>query len=814
MGYFGQHTEPPWWHWSRWPRWLLWLLLLVVVGLLAAGVGATSVWYLSRDLPDVQTVQYYRPSQVTQVYADNNELIGQFYVEKRLVVPLDQVPKDIWQAIIAVEDTRFFEHGGVDPIGIARAFLTNLGSMEIRQGASTITQQLARALFLTPERSLTRKIKEALLARKIERLLTKEQILELYLNQIYFGQGVYGVQAAAQSYFGKEVSALSLAEAAFIASLPKAPSDYSPYRHPERAKQRQGVVLRRMVEEGFITEEQLRAAYEQDLYFERPTPAEEIAPYFVEAIRQHLKAQYGEDAVYKGGLKVYTTLNVALQQAARQAIEQGLRELDKRQGFRGPTGRRSPEPVAEVAVEEGDQEAKAGTLRTAEIKTGDILEAAVTAVNAEQVEVAVGEELAGTIAKDAMAWASRKLVGQDVSKVEMIENFNPSDIISVGDIISVSVIKIDRSGKNVTFSLEQEPLVEGALLALDPQTGGVRAMVGGYDFRRSEFNRAVQAKRQPGSAFKPFIYAAALERGLTPSTILIDGPIIYQDPVLEKVWKPVNYEDRFYGPITLREALINSRNLATIRLLDQVGIPPVVEMAQRLGIQSPLTRDLSLALGTSSVTLLELTSTYGVLANEGVRVEPLMIRSVTDTQGQILEFHEPSPREVLPRTTAYLMTNLLQDVVQRGTGQRAKGLPRPVAGKTGTTNDFTDAWFVGYTPNLAVGVWVGFDDRRSLGDREAGSRVALPIWVDFMRVALPQLPSTTFDIPEEILFARVDPKTGLLAAPDGASGVVELFVAGTEPTRSSEPRPRVTDFYQLEGDPPQAEPTAEAKPAL
>ena len=811
MDEIGRHTAPPptvppWW---KGPYWLWVLAVAGVLGLLTAGSGMAALWYLSRGLPDVAAVQSYRPSQVTQVYADNNELIGQFYVEKRLLVPLSRMPAVLSQAIIAVEDTRFFEHRGIDPIGILRAFLTNLGSMEVRQGASTITQQLARALFLTSERSLARKVKEALLARKIERLLTKDQILELYLNQIYFGQGVYGVQAAAQTYFGKDVDKLNLAEAAFIASLPKAPSDYSPYRHPERAKQRQGVVLRRMVDEGYIDETQLREAYEQDLYFERPTLAEEIAPYFVEAIRQHLKAQYGEDAVYKGGLKVYTTLNVALQQAARRAMAQGLRELDKRQGFRGPIGRQEPDMAVPTEAEAAEA-ARVGSLRTAQIKPGDLLEAVVTKVEEESVDVAVGQELTGTIAKPDMAWASRKLTGPDFSKVDDIENFTPKDIVKMGDIITIGVIKIDKSGIKATFSLEQEPLVEGALLALDPQTGSIRAMVGGYDFRRSEFNRAIQARRQPGSAFKPFIYAAALERGLTPSTILIDGPIIYHDSALDKVWKPVNYEDKFYGAVTLREAFIHSRNLATIRLLEQVGIPAAVRMAERLGIRSPMSRDLSLALGSSSVTLLELTSAYGVLANEGVRVDSLMVRSVTDAAGQVLEVHEPMPYEVLPRTTSYLMTNLLQDAVQRGTGQGAKSLPRPVAGKTGTTNDFTDAWFVGYTPNLAVGTWVGFDDRRSLGEREAGARVALPIWVDFMRVALSLLPQTTFEIPEEILFAKIDPETGLLASPGESGSVVELFVSGTEPTRSAEPRPRVIDFYRLESQAPALAPAGPA----
>lgn len=806
MGYFGQHTDPQWWHWSRWPRWARVTGLAAAVCLVMAATGLVALWYLSRDLPNVQAVRSYRPSQVTQIYADNNELIGQFYVEKRLVVPLSRVSKSVWQAIIAVEDSRFFEHHGVDPIGILRAFVTNLGSFHIRQGASTITQQLARALFLTSERSLTRKIKEALLARKIERLLSKEEILELYLNQIYFGQGVYGVQAAAQTYFGKEASEINLAEAAFLASLPKAPSDYSPYRHPERAKQRQGVVLRRMVEEGFIDEEQFRTAYQQDLYFERPTTTEEIAPYFVETVRQHLKERYGDDAVYKGGLRVYTTLNVALQQAANRSISEGLRDLDKRQGFRGPTGHRSPEEMPVPEAPAGGAEPKVGVFRNAEIKPGDLLEGVVTKVESEQVGVAVGE-LTGTIARDAMAWASRRLTGQDFNKVEIIDDFKPSDILKVGDIISVGVKKIDKSGKKAVFYLEQEPLVEGSLLAIDPITGGVKAMVGGYDFRRSEFNRALQAKRQPGSAFKPFIYATALEKGLTPSTILIDAPVVYHDPALDKVWRPVNFEGRFYGPISLRDALIHSRNLATIRLLDQIGIPPVVELAQRMGIKSPLSRDLALALGSSSVTLLELTSAYGVFANQGVQVDPMMIRSVTDTTGQILEFHESQQREVLSKPVAYLMSNLMQDVIQHGTAQRAKVLGRPLAGKTGTTNDFADAWFMGFAPNLAVGVWVGFDDRRSLGDREAGARVALPVWIDFMRDALPLLPPATFEIPDEITFAKVDPDSGLLAPPDQASAPVELFITGTEPTKQPSTRPKVTDFYRLDGGGPATGPT-------
>jgi len=391
------------------------------------------------------------------------------------------------------------------------------------------------------------------------------------------------------------------------------------------------------------------------------------------------------------------------------------------------------------------------------------------------------------------------LKGPDLLKdVDLNSNAKPSDILHVGDVIKVKLRRLDARTKTAAFSLDQDPVVEGALIALDPRTGAIKAMVGGYDFKRSEFNRALSARRQPGSAFKPIIYATAIERGLTPATIVVDSPIVFVDEEQQKVWRPENYESKFYGPISLREALVHSRNLATVKLLDRVGIKNVVEFAKRVGIQSPLTPDLSMALGSSSVSLIELTSAYGVFADEGVRAEPMAVLSVTDSSGQVLEEHEPVANEVISKETAYVVTNMMEDVIQRGTGWRAKVLNRPLAGKTGTTNDFTDAWFVGFTPNLAVGVWVGFDDVRSLGDREAGASAALPVWINFMRAAFEIVPETTFPIPENVVYAKIDPQTGLLAPEGAENAAIEIFVKGTEPTKVSHPQPKPAEFFRID----------------
>lgn len=769
-------------------RWIKWGLI-VFLGLFMTGfIGfAGTIYYFSRDLPSLESLGSYEPSQATRIYSDDNRVIGQFFIEKRVFVPISRMPKELFQAILAVEDARFYEHHGFDLLRMIKAFVTNLESWRIRQGASTITQQLARSLFLTPERTMSRKFKEILLARKMETMLTKDQILEIYLNQIYFGHGAYGVQVASRTYFGKDVGELNLAEAAFLAGLPKAPNDHSPYRAPNKAKSRQGVVLRRMVDEGYITEARYHEAYREDLYFQKLLPEEELALHFQEHIRLYLIARYGDDAVYKGGLNVYTTLNVEMQRSANRAVKVGLRDLDKRQGYRGPIGK----------YEEETEEEKTGAVETSGLMVGDILDGRVLSSGNSFALVEAGG-LTGRIMLEEMLWAARRLKGPRLREdVEIIKDPKPSDILKADDLIRVKIKKLGKDEKGTFFSLEQEPLVEAAFVAIDPATGAVKALVGGYDFRRSEFNRALNARRQPGSAFKPIIYATALERGLTPASLLVDNPVIFTDAGLDRVWKPENYEEKFYGPITLREALTYSRNLATVKLLDQVGIRNVTDFASRIGIRSPLTRDLSLALGSSGVSLLELTSAYGVFANQGVRVEPALIASVTDNTGRVLESRDISPQQVVSKEIAYVVTNILEDVVQRGTARRARAVGRPVAGKTGTTNEFTDAWFVGFTPNLSAGIWVGFDDNRPLGDREAGGTAALPIWVSFMEEALSFFPVTPFSIPENIVYARIDRQTGLLA-PEDEKGEVEIFVKGTEPKEYKVDSPEPTQFFRLD----------------
>ncbi len=766
-----------------------WLMAAGVLAAVATVAGSAAVWALSRNLPDIGALRSYQPSLVTRVYADDNRQIGQFFVEKRVLTPLARIPKGLIDAVIAVEDSRFYQHEGLDLIRIVKALVVDLVSMEMREGASTITQQLARSLFLTQEKTLNRKAKEMLLALKIERLLAKDEILEMYLNQIYFGHGAYGVQAAARTYFAKDIGDLTLAEMAFVAGLPKAPSNYSPYFNPDRAKQRQGVVLKRMLDEGLLTDSEFRDAYEQDLYFAKYQPQEAIAPHFLEYLRQQLTATYGEEMVYKGGLNVYTTLNVDMQKAAVDALREGLRAIDKRQGYRGPLAHEEPSQTPEERV-------GSGRVAAPPPKVGDVVEGVVTKVGSQQAVIDLPAGGAGVLDIADAAWARKRLLPPDFLTAETRAQAPLSKILSPGDRVLVSIKRRAANGA-YSLALEQEPLVEGAVVALDPRTGAIRAMVGGYDFKRSEFNRAVSARRQPGSAFKPFIYAAAVDKGWTPSSILVDSPVMYDDPVLQRVWKPTNYEDRFYGPISMRDALIHSRNVATVKLLEQIGIQSAIDFSRRVGITSPLAKDLSLALGSSSVGLLELTSAMGVFAAEGRRVEPVGLRSVTDHGGAVLAYYEPAPTEVVSRETAYIVTNMLEDVVQSGTGVRARVLGRPVAGKTGTTNEFADAWFVGYAPNLAVGVWVGFDDRRSLGDREAGASVALPIWVAFMKDAFTQLPVQAFPIPDGIVFAKVDPETGGLAAPHGAAKV-EIFVRDTEPTAITRPATNVSRFRQMD----------------
>jgi penicillin-binding protein 1A len=705
----------------------------------------------------------------TRVYADDGTAIGHFFVERRILTPLEEMPKELRQAIMAVEDSRFMEHGGLDLMGIVRAFVTNLEALRIRQGASTITQQLARYVFLTPERSYTRKIREAILAIHMEKTLSKDKILELYLNQIYFGHGAYGVAAAAQTYFSKDISTLSAAESAFIAGLPKAPATYSPFRNPERSQQRLAHVLRRLRDEGFVTGAQYEEAISTPLKYRKREP-EVIAPYFVDAVRQHLLSTYGQNMVYKGGLQVQTTLNIADHQTAVLAVRNGLRALDKQQGYRGPLNSEQPDSI--------------------EASHDGILQAVVNTVDAKSAVVTAGD-LTGTIALDDMRWAARRLVGPDVNEdVVVLESPTADRILSAGDRIQVAVKS--PSDEHTIFTLEQTPLVEGALMAIDPKTGAIRAMVGGYDFTRSEYNRATSANRQPGSAFKPIIYTAALQAGMTPATVLIDSPVVYQD------WRPENYEKKFYGAVTLRDALIHSRNVATVKLLGKIGIRRVHALAQSLGITTMLDVYLSLALGSTSMTLQELTSAYGVFANQGIYLSPYSIESVRDSQGRLLEQHEPNPRPALSAETAYLITNILEDVIQHGTGRRARVISYPVAGKTGTTNDFTDGWFIGYSPRLVTGVWAGFDQIRSLGEKISGARSALPIWTSFMKNIVPPSEEERFIPPYDIVFADIDPTTGFLAERGATDIRREIFVRGSEPVEPTPHRISPRDFFNID----------------
>jgi penicillin-binding protein 1A len=769
----------------RW--WQVALLSLVAVTIVGATMVAGVIWHFSRELPSLDLLQNYQPSLVTTVYSDDRQQIGQFFIERRILTPLPEIPKTLTQAVIATEDARFFEHPGLDFIGMLRAAWTNIrhGGRKV-EGASTITQQLARSLFLSSERSYERKIRELILAYKMEAVSGKEQILETYLNQIYFGQGAYGVGSAARSYFGKDIRALTLAESAFLAGLPKSPSRFSPFTAYELAKKRQEHVLARMEEVGFITGAEREAAARDKLDFQRPG-SEHLAPYFVEYVRQLVVAKYGESMVYKGGLQIDTTLNLEMQRAAESAFSRGVRELDKRQGWRGP--RRT----VDVGTFQPSEAAPTDQL----LKPGYMGEGVVLRAAKDHYVVQVGPFNA-KLAFDDMAWAKRIVKGPDPT-VDFVVNPNLKSLLKPGDVIEIGVKKLTKDGVHLT--LEQTPMVEGGLIAIDPKGGGIRAMVGGYDFSRSEYNRAVQAHRQPGSAFKPLIYATAMSQGLSPATQILDAPVVYEEEQDEKIWKPENYGRKFHGMVSLRDALAQSHNLATVRLLDKVGVKNVIEFSRSVGVTSPLPADLSLGLGTSSVGLMELTSVYGVFLNQGSRVEPFAVKSVKDNMGKVLEVTEPQPHEVMAKETAYLITNMMEDVVQRGTGQAAKTLGRPIAGKTGTTNDYINAWFIGGTPNLVTGVYVGFDDRRSLGESETGARSALPIWVAFMKEALKQLPVVPFEIPDGVTFVKVDAATGLLESEqeeEGQKGTVELFAKGSEPTQAAQRRLDPTDFYKLD----------------
>ena len=747
------------------------LFLFIILSLIGSGF----LYIVVRNLPSIAALKDYRPSIITRVYSDDNQLIDEFYMEDRKVIPITEVPKVVIQAFVAAEDARFFEHEGVDPHGILRAFYKNLMAGRIVQGGSTITQQVTKSLFLSPQKSYIRKFKEAILAYRIDKYLKKYEILNLYLNHIYLGHGTYGIEAASQKYFAKSAADLTLAETALLAGLPKAPSRYSPYFHPERARQRQEYVLGRMTEDGYITQEENEEALKTPLILKQSKQVGKIAPYFTENVRRYIQTKYGSNVLYREGLEVYTTLNIEMQKAARTAVERGLRELDKRQGYRGP--------LKKISVEEFDSflEKMNEEIEKRPLVKGNIITALVVDINSEKKNVLLQiGEYSGIMFLNDMSWA--RIPDPDVAPGS-VKIRNPADVLNVGDIVQTRILEISETEEpHLRLALEQEPVVQGALLCIDAKSGEIKAMVGGRDFKKSEFNRATQSRRQPGSAFKPLIYTAAFDKGMTPSTIVMDSPIIFKDTLQDSLWKPRNYEEKFYGPTTLRTALVHSRNLVTIKTLKDIGINYAADYAINMGITSQLTRDLSMALGTSGATLQELVVAYGIFANEGKKAEPFFIRKIVDRTGNVFEEKQPKAQQIIDPRIAYITTSLLQEVVQNGTGWRVKALKRPVGGKTGTTNDLKDAWFIGFNPSIVTGVWVGFDEEKPLGKHETGSRAASPIWLYFMKKVLEKKPVEFFPIPEGVVFARIDQKTGLLAKPDSKGSVFACYLEGTAPT--------------------------------
>ena len=778
-----EQSPPP-----RKRRLLRWVVIpfsiLLFLGLAGGAVLVGGYMYISQDLPRISTLKDYRPSIISTVYDEHHRKIAEFFRERRVVIGLADVPPLLIRAFVAAEDSRFYQHQGVDPFSILRAALKNLEAGSIKQGGSTITQQVTRSFLLTPERSYIRKIKEVILSYRIEKDFTKDEILFLYLNQIYLGHGAYGVQAAAENYFGKSVKDLNLAECAMLAGLPQAPTRYSPFRNPEQARARQVYVLNRMVEEGYITRPQAgeALAVKLDIKPRRNIYVEEV-PYYTEHVRRAAEAKYGADALYTQGLQIYTAVNVDLQKAAEQEVYKGLQDLDKRQGYRGPL--RSV-PPAEIEAVASEQQAEIDRLG---LDPGATVPAVVAQVSdaGKTVSVRLGREQA-VIALADMDWARKP--NPEVAHTDARVR-QPSSVLKPGDVILVKVKERPKAAREPwRVALEQEPLVQGALLCLEIGSGRVRAMVGGRDFTENQFNRAIQARRQPGSSFKPIIYAAALDRKFsdprkvyTPATVIIDSAVVYEDRI--QTWKPKNYRDTFYGPTLLRDALAQSRNVVTVKILQDIGLDYTIGYARKLGIASELTRTLSLALGSSGVSLLELTRAYSVFANQGQVIEPVFTIKIVDRDGTVLEQAAPDPRQAIEKDTAFIMTSLLESVVQQGTAQRVKALGRPSAGKTGTTNDMYDAWYIGYTPDLVTGVWVGLDTEGMLGKNETGAAAAAPIWLGFMKRALTNVPIRSFEPPEGVVFAKIDAETGLLPIPESRKTIFECFKEGTVPMEYS-----------------------------
>ena len=790
------------------------------------GIGGFGLlYYFSQNLPSLDDIikpQYDLPSQI---YDQDGNLITEFYTKRRVLIPFNKVPDVMVKALLAIEDNRFYHHFGIDPIRIVGAAIVDITAGGYVQGASTLTQQTAKMFLLSSEKNIIRKVKEALLALKIEKKLTKNEILELYLNKAYFGHGAWGIEAAAQGYFSKHTEELNLAEAALLAGLPKAPSALAPTANIERAEKRRNQVLRMMGEIGYITDqERIRSTLSPvELNLNKNLEFNETS-YYMEHVRRHIYDKYGQDQLYRGGLKVYTSMNLKMQIAAQNALHEGLIQHDHRQGYRGPLKNILKEIDAELGLfiytDEDGWDADAYSEMDDSVKNdarslfdkiteevtrdnhfivgGKVL-GVVTQVEMRSANVNLGQYL-GTLLLSSMRWARPVDYGERLTGKTRLNNLK--DILFMGDVIELEILDYDHKNQDFALALTQKPLANGGIFVMDPRSGQVHAMAGGYDFRDSEFNRAIQSKRQTGSAFKPITYSLALDSSFTTVSMLDDSPFVADSGDGDNSYKPQNFSKSFLGKISLREALVHSKNVPSVNLTRELGTKAVIDHARKLGITADMPEDeLGVVLGQASISLMEMVRTFAIFANGGNLLNPVYITRIEDKEGNVLEEQpeEIEMKKVLTDKTAFLITNILEDAVNRGSGWRAKAIHRPAAGKTGTTNDTVDAWFIGYIPQLIAGVYVGFDkNQQTLGDLETGSRAAAPIWVDFMTETVTPLPILPFNQPEGINMVRISPESGLLACDPGNDSKFEYFKAGTEPTMCH--RPKITEIRSTDDD--------------
>lgn len=780
--------------------------LVLILGLMGAG-GALYVFHkFGQDLPEHRQLADYEPPVMTRIHSGDGRLLAEYAIQKRIFVPLVAMPKRVIQAFLAAEDKNFYKHIGIDPLGVARAIVVNIkniGKDRRMVGASTITQQVAKNFLLTNEVSWKRKVKEAILALRIEKALPKKRILELYLNEIYLGFGAYGIAAAALNYFDKSLDQLSIEEAAFLAALPKAPNNYHPRKKHRAAVIRRNWVIDRMLAAGFVPLDEATAAKERPLTVYSRSETEYVqAPFFAEDVRRELAQKYGEENLYKGGLSVRTTLDPKLQEIANRTLRNGLIAYDRRHGWRGPFVNLPDNTRLELP---GDWKR---AIKSAERPKGlhDWTLAVVLGTDADYAHIGLEDGSKGRIPVRELAWARQWLKGQKRgSKVK-----NPSDVLHARDLIAVEAITKDLKGEPYPegfYGLRQIPDINGGLVAIDPHTGRVLAMAGGYAHERSQFNRVMQARRQPGSAFKPFVYLAALDHGFTPSTLILDAPfVIDQGPGLPK-WRPANYAKKFYGPSTMRLGIEKSRNLMTVRLAQTIGMARVAEYAIRFGIADRMQETLAMSLGAGETTLMRITTGYAMLVNGGKQITPTLIDRIQDRHGRTVFRHDnrlckgcrerfweeqPTPRvpdsrkQLTDPGSAYQIVSMLEGVVERGTGVRVRAVGKPLGGKTGTTNQERDTWFIGFSPDLAVGVFAAFDTPLPLGRRETGSSVSAPIFRDFMKEALADKPAIPFRIPPGVRMVRINSRTGRLARNGDKSIILEAFKPGTEPTGESQ----------------------------